>query len=153
MNAAKPEVWSTEQAVETGASRAAIWALLSDVVSWFRWDPGIRDIEVSGPFRRGTRFMVTRAGGGRWLTRLVEVTDQTGFVAETQVGDVRVFVDHRIEPLPEGRLRVVFELEAFGPGGEEVGRKLSAPFAEALRELAQLAERQEGGACLAQVSA
>ncbi len=143
MRVAKPEVWEVEYAIETTAPAAAIWALFSDVAGWKRWNAGVESVVLQGRFAAGNSFVMTTPGGERFTTRLVEVTENVGFLDETCIGDLRIFVDHRIEVQGNGRTRVRYCLEVFGPGGEEVGRAVSADFPDVLKALVQHAECME----------
>jgi Polyketide cyclase / dehydrase and lipid transport len=140
MKPLKPEVWDCEHEIEVNAAPEVIWSFFRDVAGWTRWNAGIEKIEIRGPFEADTEFVMTPPGQDALLTRLVEVRENAGFVDETQVGELSIFVDHRIEVIEPGRSRVVYALEAFGPGCEEIGAAVSADFPEVLRALAALAE-------------
>ena len=99
MKAFGPQVWECEHAIEVHASPEAIWAFFEDVAGWSRWNPGIERIELNGPFAAGSTFEMTPPGQASLTSRLVEVRENVSFLDETVVGDLRVFVDHRIEPL------------------------------------------------------
>jgi len=142
MNDQKPKVWEIEHDIETKASAEAIWTLFRDVSGWRRWNAGIEKIEIHGPFEAGTEFVMTPSGQEPVTTRLVEVSENAGFVDETRVGDLRIFVDHHIETMNSGRTRVVFSLEAFGSSCDEIGPVVSADFPEVLKALVSLAECQ-----------
>jgi hypothetical protein len=135
-----PEVWESEHALEIGASPETVWALFQDVAGWPRWNAGIEKIEIDGPFAAGTRFVMTSPGQESLVTRLREVQENVGFLDETSVGGVRIFVDHRIKKLDADRCRVVFSIEAFGPSCDEVGLAVSADFPVVLKALASLAK-------------
>jgi hypothetical protein len=136
----RPEVWDCEHEIEVNAAPETIWALFCDVPGWTRWNAGIAKIEINGPFEADTEFFMTPPGQEPLVTRLVEVRENAGFVDETQVGELSIFVDHRIEPIEPGRCRVVYSLEAFGPSCGEIGREVAADFPQVLQALATLAE-------------
>lgn len=50
------------------------------------------------------------------------------FVDETPVGEIVVRVSHRLEPLPNGRLRITYAAEIDGPEGQaqEIGPMITA---------------------------
>jgi hypothetical protein len=143
MNEAEPECWEQDHAIEVNASADAIWALLRDRSGWKKWNDGIEKIEFDGPFEAGQRFVMTPPGSAPLVCRLLEVRENAGFVDETRVGDLRVFVDHRIEVLDAQRCRVVFSMQAFGRGCEEIGPAAAADFPAVLKNLALLAESAE----------
>ena len=139
MNDIGPEFWECEHAIEVNASPRAVWALFEDVAGWTRWNAGIESIEFDGRFQAGGSFRMTPPGQPTLTSRLVEVTDQVGFVDETHVGDLKVYVEHRIDPLHDGTCRVVYSLSAFGPECEEAGPQIASDFPQVLSSLASLA--------------
>ena len=139
MNDIGPEFWECEHALEVNASPRAVWALFQDIRGWKRWNAGIESIDFEGPFQAGATFRMTPPGQPSLTSRLVEVTEEVGFVDETQVGDLKVYVEHRIDPLHEGRCRVVYSLSAFGPGCEEAGPQIASDFPQVLSALASMA--------------
>jgi hypothetical protein len=134
------ELWERDDATEINASAEAIWALFEDVSGWTKWNPGIEKIEINGPFEAGAQLTMTLPGGQPLVTRLLEVRENVGFVDETRVGAVRVFVEHRIEALDAGRCRVVFSTQAFGPDCHETGAAASINFPEVFKNLSAMAE-------------
>lgn len=135
-----PPVWECEHEIVVNAGPETIWRLLEDVAGWPQWNAGIARIEIDGPFTAGTRFVMTPPGQEPLTTRLVEVRENAGFVDETRVGELRIFVDHQLEPLERNRTRMVFSLEAFGAGCEIVGPGVAADFPDVLKALAARAE-------------
>lgn len=146
MSNQKTPVWETECRTETHASPEAIWALFKDISGWERWNPGIEQIELHGPFAAGTKLTVKPAGREALVSRLLEVTENSGFLDETCIGDLKVYVDHRIEPIAAGRTGIVYSLEAFGRAGDEIGPLFSAGFPAVLKALARLAESESSRA-------
>ena len=140
MNPNKPEVWECEHDVEVNASPEVIWALFEDVPGWTRWNAGIEKIEIDGPFQVGAEFAMKPTGQPSVTSRLREVQRNVSFLDETHIGDLRIFVEHRIEVLSCSRSRVVFSLEAFGPSCDQVGPAVSADFPDVLDALRDLAE-------------
>ncbi|HTQ31715.1 MAG TPA: hypothetical protein VMI53_10950 [Opitutaceae bacterium] len=122
-----------------------IWALFRDVSGWKKWNAGIEQIEINGPFTTGTEFLMTPPGQETLMTRLIEVRENEGFVDETWVGELVVRVAHRIKRIDRQRTRVTYAVEASGPGCDEVGPAVSADFPDVLKALANLAEANCGG--------
>jgi hypothetical protein len=135
-------VWEFEYAIETSATPDVLWILLSDVERWPQWNAGVEKIEINGPFAAGTVFVMKPPGQEAITTRLVEVQKGKSFLDETRLGELRIFVDHRLEPLTSGRTRIVYSIEVFGPDCDEVGAAVSADFPDVLRALATLAEAE-----------
>lgn len=140
MSTKSPQVWECEHRQDIAATPQAIWSLLSDVATWPRWNAGVAHIELHGGFRAGTDFTMRLPDGTALRTRLVEVNPRRNFLDRTQLGELCVFVDHRLEPLSAQLTRVVFALEAFGPDCDEAGRAIAADFPDVLRALARHAE-------------
>ena len=144
MNHQRVEVWECEHGIEVNASPETIWSLFCDVASWPQWNAGIAKIEINSPFEAGAQFAMTPTGQDPVVTRLVEVRENVSFLDETRIGGLTIYVDHRIEGIEQGRSRVVFVLEAFGPEGDKIGPAVAADFPDVLKALASHAEC---GAC------
>jgi hypothetical protein len=132
-------LWRGEHSIETSASKEAIWRLFSDVNGWKRWNAGIERIEMKAPFAVGSEFFMQPPGQDGFISKLIWVVPNAGFTDETRVGDLTVRVEHRIERVSENLRRVVYAIEAQGPGCEEIGPAVSADFPDVLRALVALA--------------
>jgi hypothetical protein len=66
------------------------------------------------------------------------------FVDEADFGDVVVRTTHRLEPLGEGRVRILYQMEITGPQadtlGPQLGPEISADFPQVLGALVEQAE-------------
>jgi Polyketide cyclase / dehydrase and lipid transport len=140
MNLHQKDTWRYDYSIETLASPEVIWRLFSDVPGWKKWNAGIEQIEMRGPFVVGTEFVMTPPGQEPLLTRLIEVRENEAFVDETRVGDLVIAVAHRIERLSAHRTKVTYAVEARGPGCDVVGPAVSSDFSDVLKALVQLAE-------------
>jgi hypothetical protein len=124
----------------TSASRAAIWALWTDVNNWSSWNAGVAHAQLTGPFVRGAAFSMTPGGQDAMTSRLVHVEEGVAFTDETVLGDICVTVEHRIEPLENGKLRIVYSAGVTGPGAEHVGAAVTEDFDDVLAALVKRAE-------------
>ncbi|HTB79760.1 MAG TPA: SRPBCC family protein [Opitutaceae bacterium] len=140
MKTHREDKWCCEYSIETSVSPEAIWRIFSDVPGWKKWNAGIEQIEMRGPFAVGTEFLMTPPGQEPLLTRLIEVRENEAFVDETRVGELVVIVAHRIDRLGSQRTRVTYAVEAIGSGCNEVGPAVSSDFPEVLKSLVKLAE-------------
>ncbi len=131
--------WCYEYSIETSASPEEIWRLFVDVPGWKKWNAGIEQIEMRGPFAVGTEFTMTPPGQEPLLTRLIEVRENELFVDETRVGELVIVVAHRIERLSAHRTKVTYAVEATGPGCDEVGPAVSSDFPDVIKSLVGLA--------------
>jgi len=133
-------MWTHEESIETTAAPARIWRLFADVAGWTRWNAGIERIQLHGPFATGSRFTMKAPGVDAFVSTLADVRENQGFVDETILGGTRVSVDHRIEPLPGGRCRIVYRTEVSGPHAAGFGAAITADFAQVLAALKAAAE-------------
>jgi hypothetical protein len=134
-------MWMTEQSIETTVAPDAIWRAWGDVERWPEWNGDIERIELHGPFATGSKILMTPEGQDTVELRIAEAVAPERFVDEAQVGGTVVRTTHRIEPLGDGRRRVVYRLEASGPAAEQIGPAVSADFAETLAALVEHAGR------------
>jgi len=130
------QVWRTEYSIEASVAPEKIWALFRDVAGWKRWNSGIESIELEGPFATGTWFTMKPPGQDRLRSRLLDVRENECFVDETRVGDLCVVVAHRLVRLAAERTRIIYAVEATGPGAAEIGPMVAADFPEVLASLA-----------------
>lgn len=138
-------MWHREFSTTTLASGPTVWALWSDVGSWSNWNPGLEAATLHGPFASGTEFSLKPPGQPPLTSKLLKVEEGVCFTEETAVGEVRVVVEHRIEPVGEGELKIVYGATVTGPRADEIGEAISADFPHVLTALDRLAVRTEDG--------
>ncbi len=143
MNSSEEKIWRGEYTIETSASAAVVWGLLSYVDGWKNWNAGVERIEITGPFIAGTEFQMTTPGQERFTSRLVEVRPLELFIDETRIDNLVIRVSHRIENQGLNQTRVTYAVEAIGEGAAEIGPMVSADFPDVLRSLARAAETSE----------
>ncbi len=138
-------MWTTEHAIETTASREAVWRVWADVPRWAEWNPDIEHVDISGPFAAGSTITMTPRGQEAIELRIAEAVEPQLFVDEADLGDVVVRTLHRAEELDADRVRVVYRMEISGPAGDTVGPELgpaiSSDFPEVLAALVAHAQR------------
>ncbi|WKE66894.1 SRPBCC family protein [Gallaecimonas kandeliae] len=132
-------MWTYETHIHIQASPARIWQLFSDLPGWRRWNSGIAEIELLGPFAEGTCFLMKPPGEDTFSSTLLEVRENAGFTDRTVLGDNCVLVHHRIAPDGEG-VRVTYSTEVTGPDADDIGPMVTADFPEVLAALKALAE-------------
>jgi len=128
-------MWTHVSSIETSATPAQVWALFSDVAGWKRWNAGIVNIELHGPFAEGTSFTMQVPGDDIFTSTLRAVRENQEFTDETVVDGNRVLVFHRIEALPSGRTRISYSTEISGPKEAEFGPMVVGDFPEVLNAL------------------
>ena len=132
--------WQNEYSIETSATPEAVWGLFRDVDGWTTWNAGIEAIALEGPFTAGSEFTMKPPGQDALRSRLVEVSENEGFVDETRVGDLVITLAHRIERLDAARSRVTYAVAAADPGAAEIGPMVASDFPDVLASLARRAE-------------
>ncbi|MFD9480599.1 MULTISPECIES: SRPBCC family protein [Streptomyces] len=135
-------MWEYEHSIETGATPEAIWRLWADVENWGAWNPGIEKIEIGGPFAAGTEITMTPPGDDPILLRIAEAVEGERFVDEARFGDLLLRTVHRIDPIGQDRIRVVYRMEITGGGADEAGPQIGPDItADWPDTMASLAER------------
>ncbi|WP_406739085.1 SRPBCC family protein [Streptomyces sp. NBC_00853] len=138
-------MWEYEHGIETAATAEAIWRLWADVENWGAWNAGIQKIEIDGPFSVGTQITMTPPGEDPIPLRIAEAVEGERFVDEVSFGDLRLRTVHRIDPVGQDRIRVVYRMEITGNGADEVGPQIgpgiTADWPETMASLAELALR------------
>jgi hypothetical protein len=89
------------------AQPAAVWQVWTDVASWPEWDVSKEIARLDGKFEVGTTGWAKQRGnlGGPFMITLVEPGRR--WVSECPLPVGRAIFDHRIDPLGQGRVRVV----------------------------------------------
>lgn len=134
--------WTHEESIEAAATPEQIWRLFSDVVGWKSWNSGIEDIEIHGPFEVGTKFTMQPPGSDAFVSTLTTVRENEAFTDEIVIDDTRVEVHHGIQPLADGRCRIVYSTTIIGPAAAEIGPFVTADFGTVLRSLKCISESQ-----------
>lgn len=134
-------MWSHEESIVTTASPERIWALFSDVVGWKKWNAGIENIELHGPFAKGTQFSMQPPGEDVFLSTLVEVVPHRGFTDETVIDGTQVLVFHEISALSDGGAKITYRTEITGPDEAQFGPFVTGDFPQVLAALKEAAER------------
>jgi hypothetical protein len=106
----------------------AVWKVWTDVARWPEWDVSKEIAELDGPFEPGARGWARQRGnlGGTFTITAVDAGRR--WVSECPVPLGKVVFDHVLEPVPEGRVRVVKRAEVLGGAGP-----LLLPFAPKMR--------------------
>ncbi len=130
--------------VETDASAEAVWALYEDARSWPSWDAQAESITRDGPFAAGTSGTMKFTGQDPLPYTLIKVEPRREFVDETTLGNIVVRASHRLQELPDGRLRVTHVLEVGGPEAvaQQVGPMITADFPATMASLVRLAKER-----------
>lgn len=133
-------MWLHEKRIEVEAPAHAVWARFADVSGWKRWNAGVADSVLHGAFVDGGEFDMRLPDGTEFSSRLFDVVEGRCFADETRVGEHRVRVWHRIDPLADARCRVAYQTEVEGPDAAGVGDAVTGDFGDVLAALKREAE-------------
>jgi hypothetical protein len=134
-------MWTTEHSSDTTVAPTAIWRSWADVERWPEWNADIERIALTGPFATGSTIAMTPKHQQTVHLRIAEAVEGELFVDETEVDGTLVRTVHRIDRLDEGRVRIVYRLEATGPAADQLGPAVSADVAETIASLIKHAGR------------
>jgi uncharacterized protein YndB with AHSA1/START domain len=92
----------------------AVWKAWTDVARWPEWDVSKEIAQLDGPFEPGTRGWARQRGnlGGSFTITAVDAGRR--WVTECPMPLGKVIFDHWIEPVAEGRVRVVKRVDVEG---------------------------------------
>lgn len=138
-------MWSTEETVETSASRDAVWEAVCDLHMGDLTYPGADRFELHGPFAVGTELTVVPEGQEPIRSRIIELEAGRTYADVTEFGDVRLTFRYDLGDRAEGTV-VRYSLTIDGTGAEavgpELGPQISADFPASLAALVGEAERR-----------
>ena len=130
-------MWSCEHSVQADVAPQAIWQAWSEVERWPEWNRDIARIELSGRFADGSTIAMTTHDQDIVELRIAQLEEGELFTDEAEVAGTKVRTLHRIEQLDDGRVQIVYRLEASGPAAAEIGPAISADFDETLAALVE----------------
>jgi uncharacterized protein YndB with AHSA1/START domain len=120
------------------ADPASVWKVWTDVAHWHEWDVSKEIAHLDGPFQPGVTGWAKQRGNLGGSFTLTAVEDGRRFVTECPMPLGKVIFDHMLEPLAEGRVRVIKKVEVqggFGPLLRLLAPKMRREIAESLAAL------------------
>ncbi|MFU0879844.1 hypothetical protein ACM26M_01180 [Kluyvera cryocrescens] len=90
-------VWSKSFELDVCCTPEKIWHAFIDTANWKQWNPGVKSLQIEGPFLTGTWFAMALPEGDIIRSQLSEVSTEKCFIDKTWVGETLVSVEHRIE--------------------------------------------------------
>ena len=117
-------MWVHEYTVETDVRPEAIWAVLSDLDQWPRWDTSMERVSLQGPFAVGTRVSMTPQGQEPIVSTIMAITEPEFYADRTDFGPVTLDFSHRLTRLDTGGTRITHRLEITGDSAAELGPQL-----------------------------
>lgn len=133
----KDSVWSKSFELEVSGSPEKIWQAFVDTANWKQWNPGVKDIQIDGPFVAGTWFSMELPEGDVIRSQLVDVAEAKYFIDETWVEETVVKVEHRIEASGPELSKLIYVISTQGPDAQDFGEAISADFPEVMAGLAK----------------
>jgi hypothetical protein len=124
--------WTVEHSAEAVASPEAIWTAWTDVPGWSAWNPDVERASLVGAFAPGGRIEMTLADGTTVPLAIADARPGESFVDEANIAGTVIRTLHRIERLADGRVRVVYRLEAEGAEAGQLGPAISADFPQTI---------------------
>ncbi|MFF5175860.1 SRPBCC family protein [Micromonospora sp. NPDC000089] len=109
--------------IEIDADVDRVWAVQTDIDRWPEWTPSVRAARrgEDGPFTLGATARLEQPRLRPALWRVIEIDPPRFFAWESASPGVRSRGEHRIDPLPDGRVRVELALVQTGPLAAAVG--------------------------------
>ena len=92
----------------------AVWKLWTDVARWPEWDVSKEIAQLDGPFEPGARGWAKQRGNLGGSFTITEVEPGRRWVTECPLPLGKVIFEHLLEPVAEGRVRVVKRAEVQG---------------------------------------
>jgi putative intracellular protease/amidase len=139
-------MWAVEHSEDTPATPEVVWHRYTDTDSWPEWNAAVGKVELTGPFEAGASGTLAPPGQGPLPFRVVEATENQGYVSETDIAEtVTLRSANRLSPLPGGGTRITHRVELVGPAAEFFARSfgpvLSAGVPKTVEALAHLAAK------------
>jgi hypothetical protein len=129
-------MWVHEYTAETAVSPEAIWAVLSDLDRWPRWDTSMERVALQGPFAVGTQVSMTPVGQDPIVSTIVGLSAPEFYADRTDLGPVTLEFSHTLTRLGTGGTQITHRLEITGDGaaelGPQLGPEITADFPEAM---------------------
>ena len=99
------------------AEPAEVWKVWTDVARWPDWDVSKEIARLDGPFQPGVSGWAKQRGNLGGAFTITAVDDGRRWVTECPMPLGKVIFDHVLEPVAEGRVRVVKKVEVHGALG------------------------------------
>jgi uncharacterized protein YndB with AHSA1/START domain len=131
------------------AEPAEVWKVWTDVERWPEWDVSKDIARLDGPFQPGVSGWAKQRGNLGGPFTITTVDDGRRWVTECPIPLGKVVFDHLLEPVAEGRVRVVKKVEVYGGFGSllrliapKMRRDITESLAALERQLSALGTRR-----------
>ena len=128
--------------VTTNASKAAVYALWSDISTWTRWDPQIGTVSLAGPMRVGVRGKLKGTSGPESNIEIIALEPGVRFAYVATGPGLRIEFNRQFEPGPATRFThsVAITGAAAGFLAGSLGRRFQQGLPAAMVRLKTIAE-------------
>jgi Polyketide cyclase / dehydrase and lipid transport len=99
------------------AEPAAVWKVWTDVARWPEWDVSKEIARLDGPFQPGVSGWAKQRGNLGGSFTITAVDGERRWVTECPMPMGKVIFVHLIEPVTQGRVRVIKRVEVQGTFG------------------------------------
>jgi hypothetical protein len=107
-------VWKFECSTETGASRAALWALWSDPNRWPEFDKGVSWARLDGALGQGAKVELKPKGGPKSTVEVVAFEPGQSFTMVAKLPLAKLRFEHSVLEADEGKSRLSSRIDATG---------------------------------------
>jgi uncharacterized protein YndB with AHSA1/START domain len=99
------------------AEPAEVWKVWTDVSRWPEWDVSKEIARLDGPFQPGVSGWAKQRGNLGGSFTITAVDDGHRWVTECPMPMGKVIFEHLVEPVAEGRVRLVKRVDVHGAFG------------------------------------
>ena len=139
-------MWSAEHSVNTPATPEQVWQRYLDLSTWPDWNGAVAAIALDGPFATGTVGRLTPPNQGPLPFRLVSVTENLGYVSETDIADtVTLRTTATLAARPEGGTRITHRVMLVGPAAPHFAKSFGPVIAAGLPRTVEALAAAAGG--------
>lgn len=93
----------------------AFWAVWTDLPRFPTWDPREEETRIDGPFEVGTTTWSKQRGNPGGPATIVDVDKPRKWTVESSLPGGKLVIDHLLEEVEPGRVRVSKRYEVHGP--------------------------------------
>ncbi|HHY73606.1 MAG TPA: hypothetical protein GX497_10370 [Bacillus bacterium] len=137
-------MWKYEHSVLTDASPQKVWELYRKTSEWEKWDKGLKEVTLNGPFENGVTGSLTTISQEPLPFTLKEVKENESFSNVTVLDAAGIQLDfyHRIE-MDKSITKLIHGVVISGPNskvmGNQIGPMITQGIPDAMSNLILLA--------------
>lgn len=136
--------WEKTYSTKVNGTMEDVWSLWSDVHNWKRWDSGIVNSSISGPFEEGTAGELKPVKGPKAKWILSKVDKGREFINEASLPLGKVSFIHRLDDCESGKITVTHSIRITGLSTflfkKVIGKEAEKDIPNALQNIKRLIE-------------